>query len=169
MQRKLSFGGIFLLFLLFCAILGCIQPETTTTEDTIPIEDIIPYTEDTTSTGDTISYTKDAILCTAVIDGDTFRLETGKTVRLIGIDAPELSQPGGDKSREYLVRLIQNKGVTLEKGYEDRDKYNRLLRFVYLGNLCINEELIKQGYAEARYLTSNDSICEYYIQRTTQQ
>jgi micrococcal nuclease len=82
---------------------------------------------------------------------------------MIGIDAPELSQPGGEKSREYLVKLVLDKGITLETGYEDRDKYNRLLRFVYLGNLCINEEMIKQGYAEARYSTENP-IREHYIQ-----
>ena len=41
-----------------------------------------------------------------IIDGDTFRLANGDTVRLIGIDAPELSQPGGVLSREYLAYLI---------------------------------------------------------------
>ena len=41
-------------------------------------------------------------MCTEIIDGDTFRLENGVLVRLIGIDAPELSQPGGELSREYL-------------------------------------------------------------------
>ncbi|MBU7046701.1 MAG: thermonuclease family protein [Theionarchaea archaeon] len=163
MQRKMSLGGIFLLFLLFCAIMSFIKPDTATTEDTISIEDIIPYTEDPIPfTEGTITFTGDTLICTAIIDGDTFKLETGETVRLIGIDAPELSQPGGEKSREYLAHLILNKGVTLETGYEDRDKYNRLLRFVYLGDLCINEEMIRQGYAEARYLT--DSTRGYYIQ-----
>ncbi len=163
MQRKLSLGGLFLLFLLLCATMICIKPDTANTEDTISIEDIIPYTEDTISfTEDTIIFTEDTFICTFVIDGDTFKLETGETVRLIGIDAPELSQPGGEESREYLTHLILNKGVTLEKGYEDRDKYNRLLRFVYIDDLCINEEMIRQGYAEARYLT--DSTREYYIQ-----
>jgi micrococcal nuclease len=98
-----------------------------------------------------------------VIDGDTFRLETGETVRLIGIDAPELSQPGGVLSREYLAHLICGKRVTLERGTEDRDKYNRLLRFVYINDLCINEEMIRQGYAEARYLPENP-IRDYYLQ-----
>jgi micrococcal nuclease len=98
-----------------------------------------------------------------VIDGDTFRLETGDTVRLIGIDAPELSQPGGVLSREYLAYLVLGKPITLEKGSEDRDNYNRLLRFVYIGNLCINEEMIRQGYAEARYLPESP-IHNYYLQ-----
>ena len=163
MQRKLSLGGIFLLFLLFCAIMICIKPDTANTEGTISIEEIIPYTEDTISfKEDTITFTGDTLICTAIIDGDTFKLETGETVRLIGIDAPELSQPGGEESREYLTQLILNKGVTLKKSNEDRDKYNRLLRFVYLDDICINEEMVRLGYAEARYLT--DSIREYYIQ-----
>ena len=175
MQRKLSLGGLFLLFLLLCAILSCIHPDTTSTEDTFPstektisTEDMISGTENITSTEDTTTWAEDTFICTSVIDGDTFRLETGETVRLIGIDAPELSQPGGEKSREYLTHLILNKGVTLEKGHEDRDKYNRLLRFVYIDDLCINEEMIRQGYAEARYLTSNDPLREYYIQLETE-
>jgi micrococcal nuclease len=98
-----------------------------------------------------------------VIDGDTFRLANGDTVRLIGIDAPELSQPGGEVSREYLAHLIMGNPITLERGHEDRDNYHRLLRFVYIGNLCINEEMIRQGYAEARYLSENP-IRDYYIQ-----
>ena len=106
----------------------------------------------------------DTITCAAVIDGDTIRLQNGETVRLIGIDAPELSQPGGEMSRQYLTQLIQGKRITLDKGYEDRDKYNRLLRFVYIGNTCVNEEMIRQGYAEARYLSPDDPLREYYIQ-----
>ena len=168
MQRKLSLGGLFLLFLLLCTIISCIHPDTTSTGETISTEDMISGTEGTisieeiTSTEDTNTWAEDTLICTSVIDGDTFKLETGETVRLIGIDAPELSQPGGEVSREYLTRLILNKGVTLEKGFEDRDKYNRLLRFAYINDVCINEEMIRQGYAEARYLT--DSLREYYIQ-----
>ncbi len=165
MQRKSIQGGIFLLFLLFCAIITCIHPDTATTdtsfteitsmEETISLENVIP-TEDVTSTEDTL-------ICTSIIDGDTFNLETGEKVRLIGIDAPELSQPGGKESRQYLTRLILNKGITLKTGQEDRDKYNRLLRFVYIGDVCINEEMLRQGYAEARYLPSNDPLRKYYI------
>jgi micrococcal nuclease len=176
MEGKTNLGGIFLLFLLLCAIISCIHPDTATTTDTISLaedivsftegtistEDLISSTEDIASTEDSITYTEDTFICTSIIDGDTFRLETGETVRLIGIDAPELSQPGGEKSREYLAHLILNKGVTLKTGIEDRDKYNRLLRFVYNDNLCINEEMIRQGYAEARY--STDPLREYYIQ-----
>ncbi|MBU7018886.1 MAG: thermonuclease family protein [Theionarchaea archaeon] len=174
MQRKLVPGGIFLIFLLLLAIITCIHPDTPTTEpislteDTVPFaeatissEDLISNTEDITSKEDII-WAEDILSCTAIIDGDTFRLSNGETVRLIGIDAPELSQPGGGESRQYLAHLISGKNITLEKGHEDRDKYNRLLRFVYIDDVCINEEMIREGYAEARYLS--DSIREYYIQ-----
>jgi micrococcal nuclease len=161
MRRKMGgliHGRILVQVLLVCAIVGCIyQPETTSSTDTIS------STEDTASCTEVISSTEDTISCTAIIDGDTFRLETGQPVRLIGIDAPELSQPGGEQSREYLAHLILGRTITLEKGYQDQDKYNRLLRFVYIGNLCINEEMIRQGYAEARYLP-DDPVREYYIQ-----
>jgi micrococcal nuclease len=156
MRRKmggLMHGRLLVQVILVCALAGCIhQPDTTSST-----EDIISSTEIISSAEDTIS-------CTAIIDGDTFRLETGQTVRLIGIDAPELSQPGGEKSREYLAHLILGKNISLEKGYQDQDKYNRLLRFVYIGDVCINEEMIRQGYAEARYLFSDDPMREYYIQ-----
>ena len=105
----------------------------------------------------------DTIFGVEIIDGDTFRLTNGDTVRLIGIDAPELSQPGGEVSREYLAHLLLGNPITLEKGSEDRDNYHRLLRFVYIGNLCINEEMIRQGYAEARYLPESP-IRDYYVQ-----
>jgi micrococcal nuclease len=170
MRRKMGgfmHGRLFVQVLLICALVGCIhQPDTTSdTEDTISCtEDTISSAEDTISCTKDIISSAEVISCTAIIDGDTFRLETGQPVRLIGIDAPELSQPGGQISREYLAHLILGKNITLEKGYQDRDKYNRLLRFVYIGDLCINEEMIRQGYAEARYLFSDDPVREYYIQ-----
>jgi micrococcal nuclease len=92
------------------------------------------------------------IYCIAVYDGDTITLETGKQVRLIGIDAPELSEPGGDIARNYLACLVLHKRVTLVKGDENIDSYERLLRYVYVDGVCINEEMIRNGYAEARYI-----------------
>jgi micrococcal nuclease len=101
------------------------------------------------------------ILCVAVSDGDTIEVATGEKVRLIGIDAPELSKPGGDIARNFLACLVSNKLVTLMKGDKNTDSYGRLLRYVYVDNVCINEEMIKNGYAEARYIPETNR--EYYI------
>jgi micrococcal nuclease len=99
--------------------------------------------------------------CVAVYDGDTITLSTGVKVRLIGIDTPELSEPGGDIARNFLGCLVLNKEVTLVKGDKNTDSYNRLLRYVYVNGVCINEEMIRTGYAEARYIPEENR--EHYI------
>jgi prenyltransferase beta subunit len=58
----------------------------------------------------------------------------------------------GSYVRNYLACLVLNKDITLVKGDENTDSYGRLLRFVYVGDVCINEEMIRNGYAEARYI-----------------
>lgn len=86
-----------------------------------------------------------------VNDGDTFVLSTGEQVRLLGIDAPEIGEPGGDIAKHFLEGLVLGKKVRLEKDTTDRDKYNRLLRYVYVGDIFINAELVKRGYTIAKF------------------
>jgi endonuclease YncB( thermonuclease family) len=96
-----------------------------------------------------------------ISDGDTLRVVIGgdrATVRLIGIDAPERNHPTigkefyGDESSAFLSSLCLGKTVRLEKGEEDVDRYNRLLRYVFLplpdGRL-LNLEMIRAGMARA--------------------
>jgi micrococcal nuclease len=51
---------------------------------------------------------------TRIIDGDTFETETGEKVRLIGINAPEISDIFGQEAKQYLSDLIENKTVDLQ-------------------------------------------------------
>jgi endonuclease YncB( thermonuclease family) len=91
-------------------------------------------------------------------DGDTLRViidGARATVRLIGIDAPERNHPTigkeyyGDESAAFLSSLCLGKSVRLEKGNEDVDRYNRLLRYVFLpppdGRL-LNLEMIRPAW-----------------------
>ena len=57
-----------------------------------------------------------------IIDGDTFEIENGDKVRMIGIDAPELKDEGGIESKNYLKLLIENKYVSLIKDEKTRIK-----------------------------------------------
>ncbi|MGD2249732.1 MAG: thermonuclease family protein [Candidatus Methanofastidiosia archaeon] len=98
----------------------------------------------------------------SVIDGDTFVIESEQVVRLIGIDAPELSEPGGEAAKEYLSSLILHQYITLVSGDTNKDAYGRLLRYVYTGKTCINEKMIKDGYAEARYLFPDHRYHDHY-------
>ena len=85
-----------------------------------------------------------------VIDGDTFITNKGDKVRMIGIDAPELPSLDGIKSKMYLYDLIKGKTITLQKDNYSRnkDKYGRLLRYVYLNGQDVNLLMLKQGYAK---------------------
>ncbi len=86
-----------------------------------------------------------------VIDGDTLQMADGSKVRLIGIDAPETSQNEcyAQESTDYLASLTQDKEITLTRDTlnSDKDKYGRLLRYIYLENENINLKLIQEGYA----------------------
>lgn len=88
-----------------------------------------------------------------VIDGDTIELASGKRVRYIGIDTPETVDPRktvqcfGREAKAENVRLVDGKTVRLEKDVSEIDKYGRLLRYVYVGDVMVNEALARGGFA----------------------
>ena len=83
-----------------------------------------------------------------VIDGDTLVLEDDTKVRLIGINAPESDVCFASEATDIAIELLEGKEVTLEKDISDKDKYDRLLRYVYLNDLLVNEYLVGEGYAQ---------------------
>ena len=97
----------------------------------------------------------DVVRVVRVIDGDTFEIEGGERVRLIGVDTPESVKPDtpvecfGKESSDYLRSLVEGKEVRLERDRTDRDRYARLLRYAYLGDVFINERIVRDGYAES--------------------
>ena len=86
---------------------------------------------------------------TLVVDGDTVEIHTGDRVRLIGIDTPERGNSYYTEARNKLSELVLNKQVQMEKDISEKDRYERLLRYLYVGNLFVNLEMVKQGYASA--------------------
>jgi micrococcal nuclease len=88
---------------------------------------------------------------TKIIDGDTFETEIGQTVRIIGINAPEISDIFGQESKGYLSDLIVNRTVDLQSDNisNDTDQYHRLLRYVMLDGVDINKKMISDGFAFA--------------------
>lgn len=93
-----------------------------------------------------------------VVDGDTIVADiNGKQekIRLIGVDTPETVDPRkpvqcfGKEASLFTKNLIENKKVRLERDSSqgDRDKYGRLLRYVFLSDgTFVNKEIITQGY-----------------------
>lgn len=88
---------------------------------------------------------------TEVIDGDTFKTDKKKTVRLLGINTPEIIEPGGDLAKEFLSKMILNENVRLKADITIKDDYGRYLYYVYLDNKMVNMELIRCGLAETRF------------------
>ncbi len=94
-------------------------------------------------------------------DGDTIAVDmngVSEKIRLIGVDTPETHDPRksvqcyGKQASEFTKNLIGNNPVRLEADptNQNRDRYNRLLRYAYLPNgTLVNSELIKQGYGFA--------------------
>ena len=89
-----------------------------------------------------------------VVDGDTFEIEGGIKVRLIGVDTPEMKNKNktigcfAQEAKQKLEKLLNRREVVLEKDVSETYRYGRLLRYVYLGNEMINDTLVKEGYAK---------------------
>jgi len=82
---------------------------------------------------------------TRIIDGDTIDTSLGK-IRLLGINTPEKKEAGFQEAANFLVQF-QGKEVELERTNEDKDKYGRLLRYVFYQGKLINEEILTRGLA----------------------
>ncbi len=85
---------------------------------------------------------------TKIIDGDTFDIASGERVRLIGIDTPERGEFYYSEATAHLASLIADGDVTLVADVSERDRYGRLLRYVYVDDLFVNEKMIADGYAK---------------------
>ncbi len=93
-----------------------------------------------------------------VIDGDTFEIYSGEIVRLICLDTPELGDAGSYEAKDFLESLILDKEIRMEKDVNDKDKYGRLLRYVWVSSslgfnesyedeVFVNKILVEKGYA----------------------
>ena len=84
-----------------------------------------------------------------VVDGDTFHCRDGRKVRLIGVDSPERGQ-GVDARRATcaLVGLLPaGRTVRLEVDVAPRDRYGRVLAYVWVGATLVNEAMVRNGWA----------------------
>lgn len=95
-----------------------------------------------------------------VLDGDTFVMENGLTLRLVGIDAPQKGQPNFEESTNYLYFLVSEKDLQLEYDAYQDDKFGRVLAYVFIpcfqdlrkycrnDRILVNEVMVKKGFAQ---------------------
>jgi micrococcal nuclease len=104
----------------------------------------------------------------AVLDGDTIVISGGDKVRYAGLNTPETHHPDklpeycGEEAFEANRRLVAGKTVRLEFDGRRRDKYGRLLAYVYVESLLVNAELIRQGYAQVSTYKENQRYHEEF-------
>jgi micrococcal nuclease len=103
-------------------------------------------------------------LVVRVVDGDTIHVRLGERlekVRYIGVNTPELhhpargAEPGGREARDVNRRLVEGKRVRLELDVQHRDRYGRLLAYVWTADTMINAELVRLGYAQVMTVPPN--------------
>lgn len=101
-----------------------------------------------------------------VIDGDTVELADGRLVRYIGIDTPESRrvkdgrwiedpEPFAAEATEANQRLVQGRRVRLEYDLERLDRHGRTLAYVFVGEVFVNDALVRGGFAQPLTIPPN--------------
>lgn len=95
-----------------------------------------------------------------VVDGDTLKIEINgeeETMRLLLVDTPETKhpdlpvQPFGEEASRFTENLLSNQQIQIEFDGPQRDKYNRLLGYVWIDGENFNKLLLKEGLARYAY------------------
>ncbi|MBY6036457.1 thermonuclease family protein [Fictibacillus nanhaiensis] len=96
-----------------------------------------------------------------VVDGDTIKVNVdgkNETVRFLLVDTPESVhpskpvQPFSKEASRFTEKLLSDSNVELELGIGERDKYGRLLAYVYADGNSVQEALLKNGLARVAYI-----------------
>jgi endonuclease YncB( thermonuclease family) len=97
--------------------------------------------------------TGDLARVTYVVDGDTIEVEmNGSTfrVRYIGVNTPETDEACYAEASAANAALVDGQNVILVRDVSETDRFNRLLRYIYLTDgTSVNERLVREGWAEA--------------------
>lgn len=184
-STKIFFFIFFLLLLSGFLFYKGVQVEIERFQNTIVIATASPSTQ---VLGDEVTSTESAhvntlgVPVTKVVDGDTLEvLIEAKLykVRMIGVDTPETVHPtkakgcfGAEASNE-MKKLLTGKNVILEKDVSETDKYNRLLRYVYLKTdsdqlLFVNDYLVREGYGQVLTYPPDVAFNEQFLEAQRQ-
>ncbi|MBI2218834.1 MAG: thermonuclease family protein [Candidatus Rokubacteria bacterium] len=107
-----------------------------------------------------------------VVDGDTIHVRLGdriEKVRYIGVNTPEVhhprkgAEPGGREAMRVNRALTDGKRVRLELDVQERDRYGRVLAYVWVGDVMVNAELVSRGYAQVMTVPPNVRYQDLFI------
>lgn len=98
----------------------------------------------------------DRFTVTVVIDGDTMELWGGDRLRLLSIDTPEKDEPFYDEATDYVKALALGKVARIEFADTRRDRYGRLLGYLYIDTVFVNEAILEMGLGNLYLFQDND-------------
>jgi micrococcal nuclease len=137
-------------------------PSATSTHKPTPT-----YVPTPTSPSPTATLAGEPAEVVGIVDGDTIDIQIGGQifrVRYIGMNTPETGQPCASEATNYNTMLVMGKVVTLVKDVSQTDRYGRLLRYVYVGDIFVNAELARQGYANAATYPPDVAYADLLVQ-----
>ncbi|MBI4032391.1 thermonuclease family protein [Candidatus Berkelbacteria bacterium] len=143
---------------------------STAVDETTPVPADEPASVDE-EPDDPTSADQPSYLVTKIVDGDTIELESGERVRYIGIDTPESTTEHecyGEEAKARNRELVEGQRVTLVADVEDRDKYGRLLRYVWVDETFINLALAEEGFATQLTIPPNVAHADEFRTAVTQ-
>lgn len=101
-----------------------------------------------------------------VFDGDTIEVDLDgvtERVRFIGINSPEIGECWVDEARSTLAELLpEGSEVDMTSDVSDRDQFGRLLRYVWVDSMSVNEELVRRGAAESRRYPPDTALSDRF-------
>lgn len=119
-------------------------------------------------------YEKERAKVTRIIDGDTIEIEGKIKVRYIGVNTPELHDPKkpiecfGQTASDENKRLVEGKEVYMQRDVLDTDKYKRLLRYVWVGDVFVNDHLVRQGFAQVSTFPPDVKYISQFLEAQTE-
>ncbi|MCX6703865.1 MAG: thermonuclease family protein [Candidatus Woesebacteria bacterium] len=122
----------------------------------------IPSTSSISTPGKQVTYAE----VTRVIDGDTIVIDTGWHVRYIGMNTPEMetNECFATEASEMNKNLVLGKTVKMERDVSETDKYGRLLRYVYIGDIFVDDELVKEGFAKIETVPPDERYKNQFLE-----
>jgi micrococcal nuclease len=99
-----------------------------------------------------------------VTDGDTIVLKDGEVVRYIGIDTPEQDHPFCREATQANREMLEAGKIRLEYDRDRRDRYGRILAYVWVDTLMLNAELIRRGLASVYLFSPNLTYRQRFVE-----
>jgi micrococcal nuclease len=102
---------------------------------------------------------------TRVIDGDTIEVRIDgreERVRYVGVNTPERNEVCYDEATTANANMVAGQTVRLVRDQTNRDRFDRLLRYIYVGDLLVNAQLVARGYAEVVSYPPDNRFFDYF-------